>query len=824
MSIPRSTAILEFDLPGTLDEESRPLTCELEYSACLRIDGVDHPVGLFRSPINDAMWREFSRWLEQCNHERDQKNYGLAQSLREHGAQLYTALQTFSMDLAGFLADTSVPRRLVIRSRRPEIHQLPWGALYDRQSGLLAAADVSIVQCWDVFALDSPRTFGSKLNIFAQLGPDTGKSTRGCFNVLPDEVSRTYDGSGPRDILHLEEHGDPKVNTVGGVNALALADQYGDSGIALLWSCFSASPNSWGKSPALALHRQPAGPAIVLSFQAELHNMDASSISNDFYLQVFGPAATRDPETALVRIRADKYKREFAFGNWASMTVFQRQPLDLSALPLNGPRVPAALWSPQENAGDTPDPAWDAVATLVGELRPGFITEDRDVLAGCPSTETLPRSAFAAWRGNVIRLDGDDSPLSPDVLKELNLSTKDAGNTEGPDRLIWFFDRITHFGAPLIVWTNSRPRHAEFIRQSKPSSALTFLLLHGPEPAPTVTSLAEQNELAEAIKLYESLQTASSDALTDEGHVFAYFSYSRSERQADAQRCITRLPPGVERLLVSGNYVSRWRSDPDAPVAAPAASAIDLRHMEEDCYRKAIDAADGPTKLRDRGRARHQLAYFMQCQQRIGTAEIFYRRALQDLEQSASSEALWHSAFAGSLRDLADLLATQPGRLDEASRLLDRALAIHTYHGRALQIAYSLATRAKIALTSGNFSQAIDDALDAANRSQECNNWRSWTDPFYTLMAALSETRESHRMLALIHKAGEKVKLSDLKQSKKDDFDQMLKCYKAEAHWIAGELEEVQDIVDKLPKDGTAASSDPDLADRITRMQRFLQL
>jgi hypothetical protein len=79
-------------------------------------------------------------------------------------------------------------------------------------------------------------------------------------------------------------------------------------------------------------------------------------------------------------------------------------------------------------------------------------------------------------------------------------------------------------------------------------------------------------------------------------------------------------------------------------------------------------------------------------------------------------------------------------------------------------------------------------------------------------------------MLALLHKAGEKVKLSDLKQSKKDDFDQMLKCYKAEAHWIAGELEEVQDIVDKLPKDGTAAPSDPGLADRITRMQRFLQL
>src|SRR5262249_6436673 len=92
----------------------------------------------------------------------------------------------------------------------------------------------------------------------------------------------------------------------------------------------------------LCLHRNDAG--FVLSFLAELHNLDAQSISTAFYREVFGPAASRDPETALVRIRAKKFAEEFAFANWASMTVYMRAPVDMSALPLNGPRVPQAAW------------------------------------------------------------------------------------------------------------------------------------------------------------------------------------------------------------------------------------------------------------------------------------------------------------------------------------------------------------------------------------------------------------------------------------------------------------------------------------------------
>ena len=101
--------------------------------------------------------------------------------------------------------------------------------------------------------------------------------------------------------------------------------------MALLWSCYSSAANSWGESPALCLHRR--GTAMVLSFLAELHNLDAKSIAEAFYSDVFGAAASRDPESAIVRIRSDKFKNEFDFGAWASMTVYLRSPLDFSSLP-----------------------------------------------------------------------------------------------------------------------------------------------------------------------------------------------------------------------------------------------------------------------------------------------------------------------------------------------------------------------------------------------------------------------------------------------------------------------------------------------------------
>ena len=111
---------------------------------------------------------------------------------------------------------------------------------------------------------------------------------------------------------------------------------------------------------------------------------------------------------------------------------------------------------------------------------------------------TLPRSAFKAWRGNVICLDGRHEPLSSDALVELNVNADTMPNTDAAERLVWFFDKIERYGSPLIVWTNAAPRHLAFLRTIEPSSTLTFLLIYGPQPTPTIVDLVNENKLAEA--------------------------------------------------------------------------------------------------------------------------------------------------------------------------------------------------------------------------------------------------------------------------------------------------------------------------------------
>ena len=59
-------------------------------------------------------------------------------------------------------------------------------------------------------------------------------------------------------------------------------------------------------------------------------------------------------------------------------------------------------------------------------------------------------------------------------------------NTDAAERLVWFFQKIERYGSPLIVWTNAAPRHMAFLRTIEPSSTLTFLLMYGPQPEPTL--------------------------------------------------------------------------------------------------------------------------------------------------------------------------------------------------------------------------------------------------------------------------------------------------------------------------------------------------
>ncbi len=352
MPVYRKTAVVQLELPSGAMESSLPLTCEREFGVILSIAGRTYPAQSFRSPINDEQWREFIRQLRACNVNHDEKTgYRGATAIRALARTLYQSLAQLSPALREFLDSAGVPRRLVIQTTRPELHLLPWAALYDESGNLLAAGDLSVVQAWKDFN-ELPLSTGNRLQLLKVLGSDTNRRTAAALEALqrtPEIVQRDAAAefaAGRQvtgvDILHIEEHGNAVLSETGDVPATTMGETFRQAKIALLWSCYSGAADSWGVSPALCLHRNGVG--MVLSFLAELHNDDAGSIAEAFYRDVFGAAASRDPESALLRIRCAKVATEFAFANWASMTVYLRSPLDLTALPLNGPRVPAAGW------------------------------------------------------------------------------------------------------------------------------------------------------------------------------------------------------------------------------------------------------------------------------------------------------------------------------------------------------------------------------------------------------------------------------------------------------------------------------------------------
>ena len=840
MPIFRKTAVVQFVLPSTKDEEKMPLTLEREYGVFLSVDGCQFSASTFRSPVNDERWRDFIKRMEECNTTR--KGYESAVVIRAIGRDLFAALAGLSPVLQEFLSQPPVPRRLVIQTTRPELHLLPWGALYDLSGKLLAARDLSIVQSWGEFA-KIPVALGATLNLVSDVDANTTSATIKSLEHLPEEITRIVRGA--PDILHIEKHGNAELNQIGGVSATSNARRYAKARLALLWSCYSGSADSWGQSPALSLHRQ--GVPLVLSFQAALNVLDAKSISKDFYSDVFGPAASRDPETALVRIRAAKFEQEFDCTNWASMVVYMTGALDLSAMALNGPEVPQAMWCTPDA---TPvDPAvnlqvkkgWRQLARTIERLPPGSITGMKmpEALEG-QDWSRLPVPIVESWRGNKIRLDGGDNPLTDDAIAELNLPVQDAPRTDAADRLGWFFQKIAAFGAPLIVWTDASPWHAEFLKTISPNPALTFLLIYDKPKQFTVPEFVDLNKLDEAQKLYEDIVGADGTGdCDDDVRSAAYFAYARCNKQAKAAACVLALKSPSERALLTGNYVSRWGCVPEeiapgiattgtAAVATKKPRTTDARHREDDCYRETVHLAEADKMPRDSGRARHELGYFMQTGHRVRSAETFYRASLLDFERSPlPGDIRWHSALANLLRDWADLLAGKPDHVEEALKLLRRALAIHAFHGRRLQIAYSLTTQARIHQTAGRQTEAVEVAIDAANLFEECRNWGGWVEAVRILLDGLAERQETGRMLGIVDLALAKLRKvpnEQITDRKRDGFVRALMFENARAHWIRGDMPEtrtaLQSVFDKAARDFDESA----LGQSATRLRRFVTL
>jgi hypothetical protein len=532
---------------------------------------------------------------------------------------------------------------------------------------------------------------------------------------------------------------------------------------------------------------------------------------------VFGAAASRDPESALMRIRCAKVTTEFAFANWASMTVYLRNPLDLTALPLNGPRVPAAGWSDEDASG----PLWQAVGLEMSRLQPG---SQQEMNASATNYNQLPLAAFKGWRGNVIRIDESAGLVADDAtLRELNLAPENAPTTDMADRLLWFFQQITRFGSPLIVWSNSAPRHMRFLETIQPSATLTFLLLRGSTPQPpSLVDLVEENHLEEALATCPKLP----DGCDDESLHAAYYACVRGEQPDLARQYIARVKSVQERLLLMGNFAGRYPAIPlgDELLAGigPLAAGEEPRRAE-DFYRLAQHAQPPEgSSLRETGRAKHEIGYVTQCRGQRDTAEMLFRLALADLEATTDRDSRWYFALSSVLRDWADLLSEFPQRLEEASRMLQRAKAIQAYHGLRLELAYSTATAARIALTGSAYTKAIDQAVDAANRFVQCENWRGWSEALGILFDSLAETRETARMLTLANLAKEKLQISNLPEDQREVQRQDLAFQRARAHWIAGELAEARAELASIMKAAAAKQKRPD--PEVERLYEFLRI
>jgi tetratricopeptide (TPR) repeat protein len=880
MRLYRKTAIVQFELFSGATEGSLPLATEREFGVILSIEGVTYPARNFQSPINDEQWRDFDRRLRDCNVNHNATGYRGAAAIRSLAQQLYQSLVAINSVLRDFLGQAGTPRRLVIQTTRPELHLLPWAALIDDAGAFLAAGDLSVVQTCENFSL-AEITTGNSLRLMKVLGADTNLVTSAALDGLPPEIdvrdgSRAFQDNSTVegiDILHLEEHGNAVSTSIGDVYATSLAQIFSDVKIALLWSCFSGAANSWGESPALCLHRKGAG--LVLSFLAELHNLDAKSIATRFYLDVFGPAASRDPETALVRIRADKFASEFQYANWASMTVYMRAPLDLSALPLNGPRVPQAGWSDNaittsvpngaplaaiESQTEVPescitdacstvtptvgaDPAltalWTSLTAAVNQLQPGTLNEFEG-FSDLPkeTTATLPRAAFKAWRGNVIRIDGSEEPLAKITLDELNVSDATMPRTDAAEKLVWFFQQIQRYGSPLIVWTNAAPRHLAFLKTIEPASTLTILLIYGPQPESTIIDLVGENRLKEAQAkcarlpdLIADLTPSAQDALFSA----AYFAFARSEDADQAVSYMRRVSNQAEMLLLIANYISRRGTipnpRPDWMLNHPDGKLTNLQqqHCQEDCFRRVISDPGTEAPLRESGRAKHELGYLLQSLGKFSVAEMLYSQALADLEKCPQDQHdyRWHGTLASLLRDWADLLANDPERLDKSSELLRRAMAIHSFHGRRLQIAYALATAARIALTGRRFTEAIGNAVDSANLFELLQNWRGWGEATKTLFDCFAETRETARMISVAELAMDKLQNSNLPNAQRDRLRLVFTFEKANAYWIAGKLAEARLELVKLgmgPPTEEKVELDPEFEKQVRRLWYFLAI
>ena len=141
-----------------------------------------------------------------------------------------------------------------------------------------------------------------------------------------------------------------------------------------------------------------------------------------------------------------------------------------------------------------------------------------------------------------------------------------------------------------------------------------------------------------------------------------------------------------------------------------------------------------------------------------------------------------------------------------------------------MEIAYALTTSARVARSAERFEEAVDFAMDAANRFEECGNWRGWIEAVQILLQTLAKTREPQRMLGVIGLAQEKIERSNLNGSKRSAFEHSLRAQAVQAHWLAGDLKATRTALSELDRSGDTLSEKAERGIHLDRLRRFLAL
>jgi len=757
----RSTAVLRIALPGEKGSEVLALDVQRKYFFDLTINTKTLPGGDFFTPLGDERWRDMIQDLESATQTQGQRH--ITDNVRDAGRKLHKYLSEISADLSDFLRNTRAQRRLVIESRRPEIHQLPWEAMVDEKWRLLAELDLSLVHSSEGFVL-APESTSGKLRVQAIFGPRTDRKTEAALTTLKTEIeqhrsekikvlepvegrpgSHEWLEKLEGEIVHIEAHGDPvsgetelperATNRSGSLDSNELAQGLRNRTMVLLWSCYSAAMHSWGTSLAHSLHR--SGNAFVLGFATPLRYESSATLASHFYRTVFIDRCVADPETAIMKERVALYNSDLNSCEWASLTLWLRNPIDTYLAALDGPRLPGdgKEWSDSVKVSDR-----------LSEIFADRVVPGRTVLVLGEYLEgPLPRELVKEYAGPVVHLRGKAALENDSIFQELGVEHTLRQRVHPGDRFLVLLDALGGYSRSLLIWSAIGAREVSLLGfLTRVPDNLAIVLVSGeteitadptivvvktavpPKQAvkkrEPVTDLArmvelvDQDHFVEAATLWKKLRPKMSRWNEDDKISFysrGYWALVRTGNQKGAEECIDHLRPlnQFEALLIEGNLLDRKG-----------------RYREAlDRYERAQKQANNNNNTRDQGRSIVEQAYVTYELGDFPMAEILHTRSIQLLETvpADARDTNWGSALGRALRDSADALSRDPSRSQQADALLRRAMAIHAIDGRLNQVAAVLQTRGKLASNSDNLLLAEEFLQRAAVllRAQNRNGW-----------------------------------------------------------------------------------------------------